>query len=225
MQRKINIICFRYLKASPEILCRHLEIARRENFTLGVKLVRGAYLGSDPRHMIHDTKEDTDKTYNEAIRLMLTGSPYSLPMWNLPTANSPATGSGTFFDIPARPLLADKKKAKVDLVVACHNKESVDRALALRRSMAAEECGVGELVFAQLMGMADELSLGLVAEGSRKVPGDDFDVKVYKYAVWGSTQECVRYLLRRAEENKDAVARSSENRKAVMEEVWRRIRG
>lgn len=175
--------------------------------------------------MIHDTKEDTDKAYNEAIRLMLTGSPYSLPMWHLPTANSPTTSSGTFFDIPIRPLLANKKKAKVDLVIASHNKESVDKALALRRSMTAEECGVGELVFAQLMGMADELSLGLVAEGSRKARVNDFDVKVYKYAVWGSTQECVRYLLRRAEENKDAVARSDENRKAVMEEVWRRIRG
>lgn len=155
---------------------------------------------------------------------MLTGSPHSLPMWHLPTANSPTADSGTFFDSPIRPLLSGKR-AKVDLVVACHNKESVDKVLALRRSMTAEECGVGELVFAQLMGMADELSLGLVAEGSRKMQDNDFDVKVYKYAVWGSTQECVRYLLRRAEENKDAVARSSENRKAVMEEVWRRIRG
>lgn len=155
---------------------------------------------------------------------MLTGSPYSLPMWGLPTANSPTTNSGTFFDAPVRPLLTGKK-AKVDLVVASHNKESVDKVLALRRSMTAEECGVGELVFAQLMGMADELSLGLVVEGLRKIQDDDFDMKVYKYAVWGSTKECVRYLLRRAEENKEAVARSSENRKAVMEEVWRRIRG
>lgn len=155
---------------------------------------------------------------------MLTGSPYSLYMWHLPTANLSITNSGTFFDTPVRPLLTGKK-AKVDLVVASHNKESVDEVLALRRSMTAEECGVGELVFAQLMGMADELSLGLVAEGSRKIRDDDFDMKVYKYAVWGSTQECVRYLLRRAEENKEAVARSSENRKAVIEEVWRRIRG
>lgn len=201
-----------------------MEIARRENFTLGVKLVRGAYLGSDPRHLIHETKEDTDKAYNEAIGLMLTGSLDSLPMWYLPTVSSPTTNSGTFFDVPARPLLVGKR-AKVDLVVACHNKESVDKVLALRRSITAEECGVGELVFAQLMGMADELSLGLVAEGSRKMREGDFDVKVYKYAVWGSTQECVRYLLRRAKENKDAVARSSENRKAIMEEVWRRIRG
>lgn len=218
------MIYLRYLKSSPEVLCRHLEVARREDFTLGVKLVRGAYLGSDPRHLIHETKEDTDKAYNEAIRLMLTGSPCSLPMWNLPATNSSTTNSVTFFDTPVRPLLTGKK-VKVDLVVASHNKESVDKVLTLRRSMTAEECGVGELVFAQLMGMADELSLGLVVDGLRKTRDDDFEMKVYKYAVWGSTQECVRYLLRRAEENKDAVARSSENRKAVMEEVWRRIRG
>lgn len=209
------MIYLRYLKSSPEVLCRHLEVARREDFTLGVKLVRGAYLGSDPRHLIYETKEDTDKAYNEAIRLMLTG---------LPAANSSTTNSVTFFDTPVRPLLTGKK-VKVDLVVASHNKESVDKVLTLRRSMTAEECGVGELVFAQLMGMADELSLGLVVDGLRKIRDDGFEMKVYKYAVWGSTQECVRYLLRRAEENKEAVARSSENRKAVMEEVWRRIRG
>ncbi|KAH0613489.1 uncharacterized protein H6S33_005375 [Morchella sextelata] len=210
-----------YLKSSPEILCRHLEVARREGFTLGVKLVRGAYIGSDPRELIHDTKSDTDQAYDEAIRLMLTGSPKAVPEW------SSADSSKSFFDAPVQKILGDEKsKARVDLVIACHNRDSIDMAVALRRTMSAQECGVGRLVFAQLMGMADELSLGLVAQGAKKAQAqNDFDIEVYKYAVWGTTQECVRYLLRRAEENKDAVGRSIENRTAVMKEVWRRIRG
>lgn len=183
--------------------------------------MRGAYIGSDPRELIHDTKADTDQAYDEAIRLMLTGSPKSIPEW------SPADNSKSFFDAHVQKILgAEKSKAKVDLVIACHNRDSIDMTVALRRTMSAQECGVGRLVFAQLLGMADELSLGLVAQGAKKAQAQsDFDIEVYKYAVWGTTQECVRYLLRRAEENKDAVGRSIEHRTAVMREVWRRIRG
>jgi proline dehydrogenase len=53
-----------YLKATPSVLASHLAAAEKDGFTLGVKLVRGAYLGSDPRHLIHDTKNDTDRSYD-----------------------------------------------------------------------------------------------------------------------------------------------------------------
>ena len=53
-----------YLKAAAQILAEHLSLARKEGFILGVKLVRGAYLASDPRHLLHDTKTDTDMTYD-----------------------------------------------------------------------------------------------------------------------------------------------------------------
>ncbi|RPB03099.1 FAD-linked oxidoreductase [Choiromyces venosus 120613-1] len=111
-----------------------------------------------------------------------------------------------------------KGTSRTDLVVASHNKESVELALGLKRQIGLNS-GVGELTYAQLMGMADELSLGLLSEKS-----DDEEIKVYKYAVWGTTQECVKYLVRRAEENKDAVGRTTENRAACMKEIWRRMR-
>jgi hypothetical protein len=168
-----------------------------------VKLVRGAYLHSDPRHLIHNSKEDTDKTYDGAIRLLLAGSPggEAAPFFDEPMANHLRNG-----------------KSKVDLIVASHNKDSVFKALTLRRELGADQTGVGEMTYAQLMGMADELSLGLLAGKQQKE-----EVKVFKYAVRGTTQECVKYLVRRAEENKDAVGRSADNRRACMEEIWRRV--
>lgn len=188
-----------YLKASPAVLASHLAAARAEGFHLGVKLVRGAYLHSDPRHLIHDTKADTDAAYDGAVRFLLTGD-----------AQHPA--------FPRVPL-PDKKTA---VVVASHNKASVQRARDLRRRFGPSNSGVGSLVYAQLMGMADELSLGLIeAAGAEPVPGEE-PVRVYKYAVWGTTQECVKYLIRRAEENKDAMGRCRENVQACWDELRRR---
>jgi hypothetical protein len=37
--------------------------------------------------------------------------------------------------------------------------------------------------------------------------------------------ECLNYLLRRAAENKDAANRTSDTRKAMGREIWRRMRG
>lgn len=195
----------RYLKSSPEILCEHLEIARKDNFILGVKLVRGAYLQSDPRHLIHDSKEDTDTAYDDATRLLLTGSP-----------PSPQPGRRAFFTIGMGHQLGE---ARVNLVLATHNKQSVETALALRRQVPNSI--TTEIAYAQLLGMADELSFALLAEEPSSPPTEV--VKVYKYAVWGTTQECVKYLVRRAEENKDAVTRSAENRQACAVEMRRRL--
>ena len=161
-----------YLKRSEIVLRTHLAEAEKEGWRLGVKLVRGAYLGSDPRDLIHDTKAETDRAYDEAAALLI--------------------GKG------------------VDTVVASHNRASVERALGLKRALGLERGG-GELVFAQLMGMADGLSLSLVGRA-----------KVVKYAVWGSTEECVKYLLRRAEENRDGLGRSEEGWRVVVGELRRR---
>lgn len=195
-----------------------------------MKLVRGAYLHTDPRHLIHNTKEDTDYAYNDAIRLLVTGSPAPKPI------------RASFYHEPMARLLPEGI-GKADLVVASHNRESIELALGLRHQELAldlkrrewasrlaresddfhdpddfiPDIGVGELTCAQLMGMADELSLDILSKS------DGQDIKVYKYAVWGTTQECVKYLVRRAEENRDAVSRTSENMAACMKEIRRRM--
>jgi len=46
----------------------------------------------------------------------------------------------------------------------------------------------------------------------------------YKYLVWGTTGECMKYLLRRAQENRDAVERTLEGRNAMAAELLRRMK-
>ncbi|OIW23768.1 FAD-linked oxidoreductase [Coniochaeta ligniaria NRRL 30616] len=196
-----------YLKATPATLSKHLAAAQKENFSLGVKLVRGAYLGSDPRHLIHDTKADTDVAYDSIAAALLRRS------WNGPLVRPDAAASKAF--------------PKVSMVLASHNRESVLKARAI---LEAGEIGT-EVAFAQLQGMADEVSCELVAPpkavDNNAVAEKSLarsHLKVYKYLVWGSTGECMKYLLRRAHENRDAVGRTRSGRDAMRAELWRRLR-
>jgi proline dehydrogenase len=197
-----------YLKATPSVLASHLATARQDGFTLGVKLVRGAYLGSDPRHLIYDTKAQTDAAYN--------GIAESLALRCYNSILKPASGE------------SEEKYPGVNVVLAGHNHTSVRRIQTLRTSQAQQGLPQTELVYAQLQGMADEVSCelvqaGMVEEGEgMKV---DVDVpKAYKYLVWGTTGECMKYLLRRAQENRDAVERTLEGRNAMAAELWRRMK-
>ncbi|KAN0093741.1 FAD-linked oxidoreductase [Hyaloscypha variabilis] len=195
-----------YLKATPSVLASHLAAARQDGFTLGVKLVRGAYLGSDPRHLIHETKAQTDTAYN--------GIAESLAL--------------RCYNSILKPAESDKNAEfpEVNVVLAGHNHTSVRRIQALRTTQAQKGEPQTELVYAQLQGMADEVSCELVQAG--QVEGEEVgkvDVpKAYKYLVWGTTGECMKYLLRRAQENRDAVERTLEGRNAMAAELWRRVR-
>ncbi|KAI9047585.1 hypothetical protein LZ554_008298 [Drepanopeziza brunnea f. sp. 'monogermtubi'] len=202
-----------YLKGAPAVLASHLAAARKGGFTLGVKLVRGAYLGSDPRHLIHDTKADTDAAYD--------GISESLVRRTYNTTLQPA------------PSEADQKFPAVAVVLAGHNITSVRKVQALCTQQ--KKLGVSpnqiDIVYAQLQGMADEVSCELVLasrearERQRADAAAEVDVpRAYKYLVWGSTGECMKYLYRRAQENKDAVQRTREGRDAMAGELWRRVR-
>lgn len=212
-----------YLKACPAVVASHLRAAREEGFTLGVKLVRGAYLGSDPRHLIHDTKADTDACYDGIAGALLRRE------W----AGGALEGFATPED-KASPFPG------VNMVLASHNADSVRKA----RAVVGAGYNGTEVAFAQLQGMADEVSCEILAGRSTDEAGarigsassrvaaahGDKDAassqpRAYKYLVWGSTGECMKYLLRRAQENKDAVQRTRDGRDAMRAEMWRRIKG
>ncbi|KAI9782567.1 MAG: proline dehydrogenase [Geoglossum umbratile] len=180
-----------YLKSAPQTLAAHLALAYREGFTLGIKLVRGAYLASDPRHLFNDTKEQTDHAFDSIAESLIKRSPNE-------TLHHP---------IPY-PSLA--------LVLATHNRPSVRKSQALLRQHPAD------LTYAQLMGMADEISCELLQSSSRDNAAGP---KAYKYLAWGTVGECVRYLVRRAEENRDALGRTREARAELLRELARRVRG
>jgi hypothetical protein len=70
--------------------------------------------------------------------------------------------------------------------------------------------------------MADDLSFDLLHGDQSHEVGFD-KIKVYKAVVWGKLTECIKYLVRRAQENKDAASRTEDTRKAMVKELWRRI--
>ena len=199
-----------YLCSTPALLVKHLAIARKEGFTLGVKLVRGAYLNSDPRHLIWSTQEETDNAY-DSIAEALIKRKYSQVL---------RSSEQTTENFP-----------NVSLVLASHNHQSVRKAMSMRRAQTVTGERKIDMAYGQLMGMADEVSCELALECKRQEDGGtgmrtrvEYP-RVFKYLVWGSVGECMKYLLRRAEENKDAVLRARESRTALKAELWRRMLG
>jgi len=196
-----------YLRSTPATLARHLETARAEGYTLGVKLVRGAYMKTEPRQIVWAEKEDTDKCYDEVVAALLTRKYNS--MLQAPSKETPT-------ELPP-----------VNVIIATHNRESVRKAHALRMEQATrgEDYGV-DLSYAQLQGMADEVSCELLqgfetAENS--VGASPIEApNVFKLLTWGSVQECMGFLLRRAVENTEAVGRTKDSQVAMFAELKRR---
>lgn len=193
-----------YLKSAPATVSQHLDIARREGFTLGAKLVRGAYLASEPRHLIHDTMEDTHAGF-DGIMSALIKRGYNDTL--KPTSQSTGPWPET------------------NVFVATHNASSVALAQSLRQAQADSGETLTPLAFSQLQGMADEVSCKLLAAARDEAGEGKVKEKVFKYTSWGTMTECLNYLLRRAAENKDAASRTADTRKAMGGEMWRRLKG
>lgn len=186
-----------YLKSSRSKLNAQLAAAKQGGWTLAIKLVRGAYIDSDPRERIHDTKEDTDASYNGIVHDLLSGTNLDLPPEKLP---------------------------KVELFLAGHNPASVGAAIDLMQTLSAAGKLKVKPTFAQLQGMADELGCSILqrADGLRE-KGAAMVPRVYKCLTWGSVQECMQYLLRRAVENSGGTARMKDGYAAYMGELRRRM--
>lgn len=134
-----------YLKSTPDTLATHMAIAQEEGFTLGLKLVRGAYMASDERSLIHDTKEDTDAAFNAIAQGAL---------------------KQTIGDFGVRSPFPS-----VNLFLASHNRESVMAAHHLHRQRVAAGLPTVPVGFAQLHGMSDEVSFSLLQlKGSDGTP-------------------------------------------------------
>jgi hypothetical protein len=183
-----------YLKSTPANVAAHLAEAQKDGFTLGLKLVRGAYILSDERALIHDTKQDTDDAYNGLAQGALR-------------QHIGAFGS-------TRPF------PSVNLFLASHNRDSVLAAHKLRQQRIEAGLPTVPVAFGQLHGMSDEVSFSLLAERDENGVAPE----VLKCSTWGTMGECIGYLLRRAVENRDAVLRTKDEFEALRKEAWRRVR-
>lgn len=235
-----------YLISTPVTLMHDIALAERENFTLGVKLVRGAYLATERRELIHATKAETDAAYDGIAEAFLRGRF---------TATLARKQDGT----------DDGVMKRVDVLLATHNAETVNMALRVRAerlsihatkssssqpSASQPQQALNDLSFAQLQGMADEVSCALLAAQKRqntsftsmgstsptstnptaspRSPTHETFCKgpsphVYKYCNWGTLSECLAYLTRRAAENRDAAGRTRNTALAMREEIVRRL--
>jgi len=103
---------------------------------------------------------------------------------------------------------------KTSVVLATHNQDSVELAAGL---LLANEAKVSRdrIYFAQLLGMADHLTFPLSSAG----------FKAYKYLPYGPVAEVLPYLIRRAQENSDALSGAREQRAMMLGELRRRLVG
>lgn len=120
-----------YLKSTPDTLSKHLASALEEGFTLGIKLVRGAYLHSEPRGLIWASKAETDDVYDGLTSDLLHRRYGSwLKAWN---------GAGLAFP-------------SINVVLATHNMLSVEKACGVRDAQDAATRDLVPLAYAQLQG-------------------------------------------------------------------------
>lgn len=194
-----------YAKRTPGVLAAHLAQAQKENYVLGVKLVRGAYLGSDARELFWDTIEGTHACYDNLAECVLRRQYAGLLQ--------PHDSASASFP-------------NVELILASHNAESVKKAQAIRDEQAKLGQERVRLTYGQLMGMADHVSCEIVQKANVRqlslTSSTDVPCGV-KYLVWGTLGITMKYLLRRARENKDAVSRTIDARKALGKEIAIRL--
>lgn len=191
-----------YLKASREKLEYQLQLALREGWTLAIKLVRGAYIENDIRERIHNTKAETDESYNGIVHNLLSGNFKGVPEQDFP---------------------------KMQLFLAGHNATSVLKASRLIRDL--QDQGKLKVLpeFGQLQGMADQLGCELLQHGEDTAQEFELSARpvaiprMYKCLTWGSIQECMQFLVRRAVENHGATGAIQDGIPALRRELGRRM--
>lgn len=191
-----------YLRSAPATIAEHLDIARREGFTLGAKLVRGAYQASEGRELIQPSIEATHAAFDGIMTSLIERRN----------------------NVTMQLVSVDAPWPRTNVLVASHNADSVRLAQRLRQKQALAGNELTPLTFAQLQGMADEVSCSLLAANHTGSGNGGVTEQVFKFIPWGTMPECLNYLLRRAAENGDAASRTADTRKAMGNEIWSRLR-
>ncbi|KAI7940246.1 hypothetical protein MJO28_013898 [Puccinia striiformis f. sp. tritici] len=232
------------LRSTPARLAEFVDEGHQQGFSVGVKLVRGAYLVSE-----------TAK-WREARAAGQPDVPEHPPVWG-----SKAETDGCFDDIASslvQRLANNARRAEgltshprqsttsspieVAMMIAGHNPLSAAKVLkqlrdeeGLAKNMDSQCISLsdslrGRLMFAQLYGMADNLTSTLTdilapSDAGQRQP----QPFVFKYLPFGPVDKVLPYLARRAEENssilevKDGESVLSLERKLIGKEIRKRI--
>ncbi|CEP61404.1 proline dehydrogenase LALA0_S03e02102g [Lachancea lanzarotensis] len=158
-----------YLQDSGADLQKDYKLAEAEGYKLGLKIVRGAYIHSEPDRasIIFPDQIGTDKNFNTIMSSVI--------------ADLLAKGQDSTYG---------------HLVVASHNYQSQKLATQLLNGQD-DKIGKANVVLGQLLGMSDNVTNDLIVNHKAK--------NLIKYVPWGPPAETKDYLLRRLQENGDAV--------------------
>ncbi|CAE6459456.1 hypothetical protein BN14_07771 [Rhizoctonia solani AG-1 IB] len=215
-----------YLRRTPLHLARAMDDAKKHGYSLGVKLVRGAYHGQEiayhgkriaaskpgeevepyPAVWLH--KDETDRCFDKAAELLIRHTASSLASRN-----------------PQQP--------KLGLLFGTHNKQSCQIVLDCMLSsglahknedgVAEVKSGVEDMVcFGQLYGMRDELTNWIASVFKSESP------MAFKYLPYGALAEVMPYLSRRAIENQSVLSGeggAAEERRRAGDLIRKRIIG
>ncbi|KAM6897896.1 hydroxyproline dehydrogenase isoform 1-T1 [Xenentodon cancila] len=105
-----------------------------------------------------------------------------------------------------------RKPERYRIIVATHNEESVKRAAKRMEELNIDRDG-GSVCFGQLLGMCDHVSLTLAKEG----------YAVYKSVPYGSVDDTLPYLVRRAQENRTVLQGIRKERDLLRKELKQRL--
>ncbi|CAJ1080387.1 hydroxyproline dehydrogenase [Xyrichtys novacula] len=105
-----------------------------------------------------------------------------------------------------------QKPERYRIIVATHNEESVRIAAKRMEELGIDKNG-GSVCFGQLLGMCDHVSLTLAKEG----------YAIYKSVPYGSVDDTLPYLVRRAQENRTVLQGIRKERDLLRKEFYRRL--
>ncbi|ROL48637.1 Hydroxyproline dehydrogenase [Anabarilius grahami] len=109
--------------------------------------------------------------------------------------------------------LISEKPERYMIIVATHNEESVRRAVTRMEELGLHRDG-NSVCFGQLLGMCDHVSLTLAQHG----------FSVYKSVPYGSVDDTLPYLVRRAQENRTVLQGIRKERDLLRQELRCRLK-
>jgi proline dehydrogenase len=167
-----------YLLDARDRMEAMVHAAEGERVRLGLKVVRGAYMARESRL---------------AASLGVPSPVHPC----IQDTHDCYNGCASF-------LLDRVRRGSASVMLATHNVESGQLAAACAQELGIPK-GDPKLQFAQLMGMADGLSLSLRNAG----------FQVNKYLPYGPVDQIIPYLIRRAEENRGMLSASAFDRQLL----------
>ncbi|XP_066871149.1 proline dehydrogenase 1, mitochondrial isoform X4 [Kogia breviceps] len=222
MQRRFNVerpLIFNtyqcYLKDTYDNVTLDVELARREGWCFGAKLVRGAYMAQERARAleigyedpINPTYEATNTMYHRCLNYVLEEL---------------------------------KHNARAAVMVASHNEDTVRFTLCRMEELGLHPAD-RQVYFGQLLGMCDQISFPLGelgfrwgaagGQGQRRwdsppppLCAGQAGFPVYKYVPYGPVMEVLPYLSRRALENSGVMKGAQREWQLLWQELRRRLR-